>query len=232
MVKRIYVEKKEKYAVEADGILNDIITALQIMGVMKVRIINRYDVEGMDEQDFEKAVDTIFSEPAVDNVYRDLPPVRHTEQLFAVEYLPGQFDQRADSCAQCIQIMTQKDRPKVRTAKIYILTGYLDESEFTTIKNYLINPVESCECDLDMPETLEEKFKTPWGVPTLGGFCELSEDELADLLDNAGLSMDIDDLKFTQKYFRDEEQRDPTMTEIRVLDTYWSDHCRHTTFST
>lgn len=228
---RIYVEKKEEFAVEAAHILSDLKTALAIDSVESVRLLNRYDVEGLSKEAFDQATVTILSEPAVDVTYTELPQVEGN-RVFAIEYLPGQFDQRADSAAQCISLMTQDKRPAVRNARVYLLGGAVTDEEFAKIKDYLINPVESREASLEPVDTLNVKYETPSSVETLHGFIALSEQELADFVTKYGLAMDCDDIAFCQRYFKETEQRDPTITEIRMIDTYWSDHCRHTTFST
>ncbi len=229
MVYRVYVEKKAGHTHEADSLLRQVRDFLQIPALESVRVLNRYDVEKIDEKLFQYAVGTVFSEPQVDNVSYDVPA---GQIVFAVEPLPGQFDQRADSAAQCIQILSQGDRPLVRSAKVYVLTGALTEENITAIKKYVINAVESREASLLMPETLAVEYAIPQSVATVTGFIRMDEAALNELLDKLGLAMDLDDLKFLQNYFRSEEDRDPTITEIRVVDTYWSDHCRHTTFST
>ena len=229
MVYRVYVEKKPGQTQEAQGLLGQIRDFLQIKGLKELRILNRYDAENIDEQLFRYAVNTVFSEPQVDNVSFQAP---QGQIVFAVEPLPGQYDQRADSAAQCIQIISQGNRPVIRTAKVYVLTGDISDEELAAIKKYVINAVESREASLDMPETLAVHYDAPETVATVEGFTAMDESALAALLDKLGLAMDLDDLKFLQAYFRDTEHRDPTITEIRVVDTYWSDHCRHTTFST
>ena len=229
MVYRVYVEKKPGQTQEAQGLLGQIRDFLQIKGLKALRILNRYDAENIDEQLFRYAVNTVFSEPQVDNVSFQTP---QGQIVFAVEPLPGQYDQRADSAAQCIQIISQGNRPVIRTAKVYVLTGDISGEELAAIKKYVINAVESREASLDMPETLAVHYDAPETVATVEGFTAMDESALAALLEQLGLAMDLDDLKFLQAYFRDTEHRDPTITEIRVVDTYWSDHCRHTTFST
>ncbi len=231
MVYRIFVEKKKELAHEASGLLGEAKRFLGIKGIDSVRVINRYDVENIDEALFRRAVGTVFSEPQLDNVSETLE-IPEGAVAFAVEPLPGQFDQRADSAAQCIQLQSQGERPTVRSAKVYILEGSLDEAAVAAIKKYVINAVESREASMDKPETLAVEYALPETVATVEGFISLDEKGLEALLDKLGLAMDIDDLAFLQGYFRDEEKRDPTITEIRVVDTYWSDHCRHTTFST
>ena len=230
MVYRVYVEKKSELAHEANGLFGELKNLVGIKALTSVRVINRYDVENIEKALFDKAVTTIFSEPQLDIVSDDLDAKGET--VFAVEPLPGQFDQRADSAAQCIQLQSQGDRPTVRSAKVYVLGGSLTAEDLAAIKKYVINAVESREASLDKPETLAVEYAIPTAVATVVGFIALDEKGLADLLDTLGLAMDLDDLKFLQAYFRDEEKRDPTITEIRVVDTYWSDHCRHTTFST
>ena len=229
MVYRVYVEKKKGQTHEADSLLREAKEFLQISGLESIRVLNRYDAEKIDEQLFNYAVNTVFSEPQVDNVSYDVP---EGSVVFAVEPLPGQFDQRADSAAQCIQILGQCERPIVRSAKVYILEGELSADDVAVIKKHVINAVESREAVLTLPETLTAEYSAPQSVATIDGFITLNDAGLSGLLDDLGLAMDLDDLKFLQTYFRDEEHRDPTITEVRVVDTYWSDHCRHTTFST
>ncbi|MDY2557061.1 MAG: phosphoribosylformylglycinamidine synthase, partial [Candidatus Faecousia sp.] len=229
MVYRVYVEKKEGQTFDAQGLLGELRDFLQIGGLTGLRLLNRYDAENIDEELFRYAVNTVFSEPQVDNVSYEVP---QGDVVFAVEPLPGQYDQRADSAAQCIQIISQGNRPTVRTAKVYVLSGSLSEADVAAIKKYVINAVESREASLEKPETLAIDYAIPETVATVAGFISMDEAALSQLLDKLGLAMDLDDLKFLQAYFRNEEHRDPTITEIRVVDTYWSDHCRHTTFST
>ncbi len=231
MVYRIYVEKKPALAHEANGLLAELQNHVGIASLRSVRLLNRYDVENVDEALFERSVRTVFSEPQLDDV-TDALTYEEGSTVFAVEPLPGQFDQRADSAAQCIQLQSQGDRPTVRSAKVYILGGALSDADVAAIKKYVINAVESREATLDKPDTLAVEYTIPTTVATVEGFISLDEQGLAALLDSLGLAMDLDDLKFLQAYFRDDEGRDPTITEIRVVDTYWSDHCRHTTFST
>ena len=231
MVYRIYVEKKPQFAVDGGAVLADLNVALGIKTVENVRIINRYDCEKLPKENFEAAVPTVFSEPPVDEVYYELPKPATDERMFAVEFLPGQFDQRADSAAQCIQMLCPGERPVVKYAKIYVLKGKISDDEFARIKHYLINAVESRECGFDKYDTLEVKYTIPTSVETLTGFINKTDAELADFVVHYGLAMDNDDIKFCQDYFKS-EHRDPTITEIRMIDTYWSDHCRHTTFGT
>ncbi len=230
MVNRIYVEKKKELRHEAQGLLHDLRHILLIQNLTDVRLLNRYDVEGLDPESFEKAVRLVLSEPQLDEVAAELPAADGTH-VFAVEFLPGQFDQRADSAAQCIQILTQGERPKVRSAKVYLLYGALSEEELAEIKKYVINPVEAREASLACFDTLDVKYEIPTEVETLTGFIEASEETLESFRKDKGLAMDLDDLQFCQSYFQS-EHRDPTITEIRMIDTYWSDHCRHTTFLT
>ncbi len=229
MVYRVYVEKKKELANEARALFNDIHTLLGIDALEELRLINRYDVENIDRDLFESAKKTVFSEPQLDLVTDNLDTDGYS--VFAVEYLPGQFDQRADSAAQCIQILSQGERPAVSTARVYLLKGKLTEKEIARIKGYVINPVEAREASLDTFETLAMHYEVPERVETIEGFTSMTETELAEFIEERGLAMDIDDVKFCQKYFR-EEDRQPTITEIKMIDTYWSDHCRHTTFLT
>ncbi len=229
MVYRIYVKKKKELANEARGVLSNINGLLQISSVKDVRVINRYDVENIEKDLFDYAVNTVFSEPQLDIASTELDTNGAT--VFATEYLPGQYDQRADSAAQCIQIISQKERPTVKTAKVYCLYGDITADELTAIKKYLINPVESREATLDTYETLKVNYDIPTTVATLDGFIDLDRAGLEDFIKQYGLAMDIDDITFCQEYFKT-ENRNPTITEIRMIDTYWSDHCRHTTFLT
>ena len=229
MVYRVYSEKKKQLAHEAMSLLKDIRDILLIKSITDIRIINRYDVENIDKELFEYAKKTVFSEPQVDIVSEDI----NTEGgfAFAVEFLPGQFDQRADSAAQCIQIISKKERPPVRTAKVYVIYGNPSEKELGEVKKYVINPVESREAELKKPETLEMKYEIPSSVKVLEGFTDMTLDDAQDFIDEYGLAMDKDDLMFCVDYFK-QQQRQPTITELRMIDTYWSDHCRHTTFLT
>ena len=231
-VYRIYVEKRPEFAVEAASILADLKTALRPEGVKSLRIINRYDIEGITEEIFKSAQNTIFSEPQVDVTYDSLQTITDGLRIFAVEYLPGQFDQRADSCAQCIQMLTQGERPLVKTARVFLLAGEISVETFNSIKDYLINPVESREAKMEIFETLAENYTVPQKVKVLLNFTKLNRKQLAEFGRQFGLAMDTDDIEFCRKYFKNVEKRDPTMTEIRMIDTYWSDHCRHTTFLT
>ena len=228
MVYRVYVEKRPGLTAEADALLGDIRTLLRIESLESLRLFNRYDVENITPELFDYSVKTILSEPQLDLVTDTLP---EGGIVFAVEYLPGQFDQRADSAAQCIQILSQGDRPLVRSARVYQLMGNLTAEDVAAIKKYLINPVESREASLEPFETLVMSYEIPESVATLEGFRDMDEEALKKMVADFGLAMDLDDLRFCRDYFRTEE-RDPTMTELKVIDTYWSDHCRHTTFLT
>ena len=228
---RCYVEKKPGFDVEAGHLLGELKGTLGLSGLTGVRVIRRYDVEGVELSAYEAARTTILSEPQVDQLWDETMPETQGA-LLAVEALPGQYDQRADSCAQCIQMLTGGERPTVRAATVYVLAGDLSQDDLARAKGYLINPVESREAALDKPETLIQQYPEPVDVPVLEGFTALDQAGLEALLNQYGLAMDLADLTFLQAYFKDEEQRDPTLTEVRVVDTYWSDHCRHTTFST
>ena len=229
MVYRLYVEKKNEFANEAKSLKNDLVNLLGINSLTDLRIINRYDVENIDKDLFDYSKTTVFSEPQLDNYWEE--DDFGGENVFAVEFLPGQFDQRANSASECLQLISKKERPLVKTAKVYVLLGNVTEEEKEKIKKYVINPVEAREATLKKYETLKNEYSVPEMVKTLNGFCELDENGLNDFLSENGLAMDIDDLKLTQNYFKSED-RDPTITEIKMIDTYWSDHCRHTTFLT
>ena len=229
MVYRIYVEKKPGFDVEAEGLKNELVSLLGVSGLTGLRLLNRYDVEGIDEALFQQCASTVFSEPPVDDTYDALPQFEGVS--FAVEYLPGQFDQRADSAAECIQLISQGERPLVRSARVYLLQGSLTEAQVEEIKKYVINPVEAREASLEKKDTLKMEYPIPSSVAVLDGFNELDEEGLKKFIEEKGLAMDLGDIRFCQDYFRG-EHRDPTITEIRMIDTYWSDHCRHTTFGT
>ena len=230
MVYRVYVEKKKGLTAEADGMTADAKNLLMIDGIEKIRILNRYDVENIDEELFEKCKKTVFSEPQLDDIYDHIGE-KDDCTVFAVEYLPGQFDQRADSAAQCIQIISKGERPLVKTAKVYMIYGNVSQNGIDALKKYVINPVESREASLKRLETLATDYDIPTSVAVLDGFNRLDEKGLAEFVKKYALAMDEDDIKFCQDYFK-KEKRDPTITEIRMIDTYWSDHCRHTTFLT
>ena len=228
MVYRIYVAKKSEFANEAKALSGEIKNLLKINGVKNLSVINRYDVEDIEKDLFDKCVSAVFSEPQIDNAFTSLPK---SDYVFAVEPLPGQFDQRADSASQCIQLFSAGNRPVVKTAKVYAIDGNLTADELNAIKKYVINPVESREASLEEVDTLATEYDLPDSVETLDGFINYNEEQLKAFLKEKGLAMDIDDLKFLQGYFKG-ENRNPTITEVRMIDTYWSDHCRHTTFLT
>ncbi len=229
-IRRIFVEKKDAFAVEAHGLLSDLRNNLGMTGLQNIRIINRYDVMGLNDEEFAMAKELVLSEPPVDTVAEELTVADGTF-AFAVELLPGQYDQREDFAEQCIQLITQKERPVVAAAKVYVLEGTLTEEEFAKIKAYCINPIEAREAAWEMPETLESTCEEPAKIQSVQGFLTMSREEAEALRKEMGLAMSLEDLLWCQKYFN-EEHREPTITEIRVLDTYWSDHCRHTTFMT
>ena len=231
-VKRIYVEKKTPYAVRAKELKQELREYLDIRSLENVRVLIRYDVEALSESTYQKALVTVFSEPPVDNVYEGTFAVDGPARIFSVEYLPGQFDQRADSAEQCVKLLNEKEEPVIRSATTYVLEGDISDEDFGRIKAYCINPVDSRETDETVPETLVTQFEEPADVAVLAGFQSMPEPELKALYDSLGLAMTFRDFLHIQNYFRGEEKRDPSMTEIRVLDTYWSDHCRHTTFLT
>ena len=231
-VKRIYVEKKDSFAVKARELEEELKGYLKINGLEKVRIFIRYDVENISDETFEKACKSVFSEPPVDDLYLENFEMPADSRCFSVEYLPGQFDQRADSAVQCVQFLKEDEQPIIKTATTYLLIGKISDSEFDKIKAYCINPVDSRETDMVKPETLVTEFEEPEDVATYDGFNDMAEDKLKELYDSLGLAMTFKDFQHIQNYFKNEEHRNPTVTEIRVLDTYWSDHCRHTTFST
>ena len=234
-VRRVYVEKKPGFAVQAEDLRHEIKSYLGIKDVKEVRVLIRYDVENVSDETFEKACHGIFAEPPVDTLYEEEFPVGDNSRVFSVEFLPGQFDQRADSAVQCIQFIKEDEQPVIRTATTYVIVGNegtISDEEFEAIKAHCINPVDSRETSLDKPETLVTKFDEPEDVIIFDGFKDMSDDKLKELYDSLGLAMTFKDFKHIQNYFHGEENRDPSMTEIRVLDTYWSDHCRHTTFST
>lgn len=232
MVRRVLVEKREGFDLEAKALKKDLLESLHINNIENLRILNRYDVEGISEEVYENAAKTIFSEPNLDVVYYEEIPELKGERVFAIEFLPGQYDQRGDWAAQCVQIVNQGIRPTINTAKVYILSGQVTDEEFSKIKDYCINPVDSREASLEKPETLKMETEIPTTVEVLDGFIDLDEDGLKTFVSEKGLAMTLGDLQHVQKYFKDTEKRNPTITEIKVLDTYWSDHCRHTTFMT
>ena len=230
MVKRIYVQKKDGFNIEAKGLLEDIKENLLIKGLEDIIILNRYDVDGITDEVFESAKSTIFSEPQVDDCFVEEYPFNENDKVFGVEFLPGQFDQRANSLSECLQILTEGVKPVSKSAKIYILRGSLKQEDVDKIKKYIINPVDSRECELGKVDNLDEKQEEPKDVEIVDGFINMAEEDSKKFYTKYGFAMDMEDLKFCQKYFRDEEKRDPTITEMKMIDTYWSDHCRHTTF--
>ena len=231
-VKRIYVEKRAAYATEANEIKHNLIEQLGLE-IKTLRVINRYDVQGISDDILNKGIDTILSEPMVDDVYQEDFPKNEDEAIFAIEFLPGQYDQRADSCEQCFAILTGNTSAKVKCARVFAITfaGNKDDV-LNKIQGFLINPVDQRLASLDKPENLNDEVPEIKPVPTITGFNEFSKEELEKFLVDNGMAMNYDDLKVTQDYFKNEEKRDPTETELKVLDTYWSDHCRHTTFAT
>ena len=231
-VRRVYVEKKPAYAVQAKELKHEVSSYLGIKTVTGVRVLIRYDVENISDDVFEKACKTVFAEPPVDDLYLEKFEAAEGSRVFSVEYLPGQFDQRADSAVQCVQFLDENAQPIIRSATTYIITGEISDEEFEAIKHHCINPVDSRETGLEKPETLVTVFPEPEDVKIFDGFQDMPENELKELYDSLNLAMTFKDFLHIQNYFKGEEKRDPSMTEIRVLDTYWSDHCRHTTFST
>ena len=231
-VRRVYVEKKPAFAVKAHELKEEIASYLGIDTVTDVRVLIRYDIENLSDETYRTALATIFSEPPVDEVYEETFPRNEADVVFAVEYLPGQFDQRADSAEQCVKLLKEDEEPVIKSATTYVISGTLTEAEAADIKSFCINPVDSRETDETKPETLLTVFETPADVIIFDGFQTFGEDALKEVYDSLNLAMTFKDFKHIQNYFRDEEKRDPSMTEIRVLDTYWSDHCRHTTFQT
>ena len=231
-VRRVYVEKKPAFAVQAKELKHEIKSYLGISSVSSVRVLIRYDVENITDEVFEKACKTVFAEPPVDDLYLETFKTTEQSHVFSVEYLPGQFDQRADSAVQCVQFLNEEAEPIIRSATTYVIEGEITEEEFSAIKNHCINPVDSRETGLEKPKTLVNVFEEPEDVKIFEGFTGMPEDDLKGLYGSLNLAMTFKDFLHIQKYFQEEEKRDPSMTEIRVLDTYWSDHCRHTTFST
>ena len=231
-VKRVYVEKKPEFAVQAKELRHEVKSYLGIKTVKNVRVLIRYDVENLSDATFERACNGVFAEPPVDVLYREDFPREESDHIFSVEFLPGQFDQRADSAVQCVQFIKEDELPVIKTATTYVIEGEISEEEMEAIKAHCINPVDSRETGLEKPETLVTKFEEPADVKIFDGFKDMTEEELKELYSSLGLAMTFKDFLHIQNYFKGEEHRDPSMTEIRVLDTYWSDHCRHTTFST
>jgi phosphoribosylformylglycinamidine synthase len=231
-VKRVYVEKKQEFAVQAKELKQELKSYLGIQTVENVRVLIRYDIENISDATFETACNGIFSEPPVDILYKEEFEVKEGSRIFSVEYLPGQFDQRADSAVQCVQFIKEDEIPVIKSATTYVIEGAITDEEFAAIKAHCINPVDSRETGMEKPETLITQFEEPEDVKIFDGFKDMEEDKLKELYDSLGLAMTFKDFLHIQNYFKGEEKRDPSMTEIRVLDTYWSDHCRHTTFST
>ena len=231
-VKRVYVEKQSAYAVKAKELNEEIRSYLGIKTVTKVRVLVRYDVENISEDTYKRALKTVFAELPVDIVYEEKFPYEENDRIFSVEYLPGQFDQRADSAVQCAKFLNENEEPVIKTAMTYVITGELTQEQFESIKAFTINPVDSRETGLEKPETLVTVFEEPADVKIFDGFKDMEEKELIELYKSLNLAMTFKDFLHIQNYFKKEENRDPSMTEIRVLDTYWSDHCRHTTFQT
>ena len=231
-VRRVYVEKKPEFAVKAGELREEIGSYLGLDSVTDVRVLIRYDIENLSEETYRQALVTIFSEPPVDYVYEETFPQKDGDTVFSVEYLPGQFDQRADSAEQCVKLLNEDEEPVIKTAATYVISGALSEEQKAAIKSFCINPVDSREADAEKPETLVTVFDTPDDVASFDGFCAFAEEDLKKLYDSLNLAMTFKDFEHIQNYYRNEEHREPTVTEIRVLDTYWSDHCRHTTFST
>ena len=231
MVYRVFVEKKKGNDIEAGQTLADLKNNVGITALEDLRIINRYDAQGLSEEEFNTAVKTILSEPNLDNVYNELS-IPEGWRYFATEYLPGQYDQRADSAAQCIQLLTAGERPDVLSAKVIAVKGDITDEEFEKIKSYIINPVESRAASMDKPASLDLKSDVPADIVRINGFIEKSNDEIAEYHKSMGFAMSIADLCWVRDYFKNDENREPSLTELKVIDTYWSDHCRHTTFAT
>ncbi|MFR7970635.1 MAG: phosphoribosylformylglycinamidine synthase [Hominisplanchenecus sp.] len=231
-VRRVYVEKKPAFAVQAKDLRHELRKYLGVSGLTGVRVLIRYDVENISDDVFEKACKTVFAEPPVDTLYKESFEMAENARVFSVEFLPGQFDQRADSAVQCVKFLNEEEEPVIRSATTYVIEGEVSDEEFEAIKHHCINPVDSREIGMEKPETLVAKFEEPADVAILDGFQDMPEAELKKRYDSLNLAMTFKDFLHIQNYFKSEEHRDPSMTEIRVLDTYWSDHCRHTTFST
>ncbi|MGN1098578.1 MAG: phosphoribosylformylglycinamidine synthase, partial [Clostridia bacterium] len=232
MSKRIFVEKKQGFDVEAKGLLHDLRHTLMIEGLESLRIVNRYDIEGVTDEEYAAARTLVFSEPPVDYVFDEKLEISEDENVIAYELLPGQYDQRADSAAVCVQIITKGEKPIVRAAKLIIFKGKVSLDDVERMKKYVINPVEAHEAEMEKPESLIMAAEIPADVAEVEGFIDGGDDALEALAAKMGFAMDLDDLKFCREYFKNTERRNPTFTEMRVIDTYWSDHCRHTTFTT
>ena len=233
MVRRIYVEKKQGFDVEAAGLFRSMKDDLHLQSVTGLRILNRYDIDGIDDETYEAAKFTVFAEPAIDSLYEEeLPGDISSANFFGVEFLPGQYDQRADSAAQCIRLMKGDAQPVVKFARIIVLEGKLKKGQLDEIKNYCVNPVDSQIAENEKPETLDMEMTVPEDVATIEGFRDYAPEQLESYRREMGFAMSPEDIKFVQEYYRNTEHRDPTLTELKVIDTYWSDHCRHTTFNT
>ena len=231
-VRRIFVEKKPEFAVRAKELRTEIENYLGIGTITDVRVLVRYDVEDVSEEVYKEALVTIFSEPPVDFVYEESFPSAEGDTIFTVEYLPGQFDQRADSAEQCVKLLNEEENPVIKSATTYVISGILTADQAEAVKSLCINPVDSRENNNEKPETLVTVFEKPEDVQIFEGFCGFTQDSLKELYSSLNLAMTFKDFEHIQNYFKNEEKRDPSVTEIRVLDTYWSDHCRHTTFQT
>ena len=231
-VRRVYVERNRTFAVQAKELKHEVSSYLGIKSVTAVRVLIRYDVENISDEVFDKACKTVFAEPPVDDLYLENFEAAEGSRIFSVEFLPGQFDQRADSAEQCVKLLNEEEEPVIRTATTYVIEGDITEEQLEAIKHHCINPVDSRETGLEKPETLVQNFEEPADVISFVGFADMPEAQLKELYSSLNLAMTFKDFLHIQKYFKNEEHRDPSVTEIRVLDTYWSDHCRHTTFST
>ena len=230
-VRRVYVEKKPEFAVRAKELKHEIKHYLGVTSIEAVRVLIRYDVENISEETYKKALTMVFSEPPVDDIYEESFDYGNA-RVFSVEFLPGQFDQRADSAEQCVKFINENEEPIIRSAITYVIEGNISDEQFEAIKHHCINPVDSREIGLAKPDTLIQNFEEPADVIIFDGFKDMPEKDLKDLYDSLNLAMTFKDFLHIQNYFQKEEKRDPSVTEVRVLDTYWSDHCRHTTFST
>ena len=230
-VRRVYAEKKKDFAVQAKELQAEIKSYLGIKTVTGVRVLIRYDIENISDETYKRALGTVFSEPPVDDLYEENFDLEGGK-TFSVEFLPGQFDQRADSAVQCVKLLNEEEKPVIRSATTYVIYGDVSDEQMEAIKNHCINPVDSRETGMEKPETLVTEFEEPADVKIFDGFTAMDETNLKELYDSLGLAMTFKDFLHILNYFKNDEKRDPSMTEIRVLDTYWSDHCRHTTFST
>ena len=231
-VRRVFVEKKAPFAIHSMELADEIRKFLNIDSVKGIRVLVRYDIENISEETYKKALGAVFSEPPVDILYEEQLPLTSDSRSFSIEYLPGQFDQRADSAEQCVKLLNEKEEPVIRSATTYVVEGNVSDADFERIKSYCINPVDSRIASENKPDTLVTKFEAPADVAILNGFTTESDEELAKRYNSLGLAMTKADFFCIRDYFKNEEKRDPSITEVRVLDTYWSDHCRHTTFQT